>query len=229
MFSWRVPGRSLRRARGTPTSACQTDWWRRSWFWSFHDLTQNGTVGGGKGPVHMATEGVAARVWMDSRMPSAESRAQRAERELQLSETRWRWAQAAPVLVPPADESLQEIRQFPNAIRVPGMKHIADNLLHGVVQATCSWDSLLPKLRHCETLLRSPFSRERFLHTCLANNPEGQKRLKAFSVSLRGLRWKAVLNFCAGCLHELTVERNRVLSSIPEAKVAQEPSQAPAA
>ena len=95
------------------------------------------------------------------------------------------------------DESLVDAdakRMFPNAMRIPGVLHIADNCLGNILQSTCSWQPLLKSLRLVETLLAKPLYRERFLHFNVDDRTSREK-LKSWSLNLRGLRWQAVMEF----------------------------------
>lgn len=99
---------------------------------------------------------------------------------------------------PSGDSSLvSNLKQFPNAFRIGGLKHVSDNLLGNTLRATSCWSGLLPKLRCLEVLLKNPMYRERFQHVCIGKSrPEVQQQFDKWSVSLKGLRWKSVVNFC---------------------------------
>ena len=90
------------------------------------------------------------------------------------------------------DVSLLETKQFPNALRVSGLCHVADNVLGSCLQSMKCWKAQLPKMRVLESLLKNPMYKERFLHTCV--DKEDQPKLK-FKPSLKNLRWQSVLEF----------------------------------
>ncbi len=93
------------------------------------------------------------------------------------------------------DVSLMDTqKQFPNAIRIPGILHIADNCLGNILQSCSSWGPLLKSLRLVEILLARPLYRERFLHFNVDDRTSREK-LKSWSLNLRGLRWQAVMEF----------------------------------
>ena len=83
--------------------------------------------------------------------------------------------------------------------RVSGILHIADNCLHHILCQTKCWEQLLPKLRILEILLVKPLYRERFCFSCLSE-PGDIAKLKCWSITLRGLRWKAIMEFCLALL-----------------------------
>lgn len=88
-------------------------------------------------------------------------------------------------------------RMFPFALRIPGLKHVSDNLRSHVLQQMESWTPMLADLKTLETLLGKPQYRERLMDTCI---PEAeQSSLKSFSASLKGLRWESIVLF-ADCV-----------------------------
>ena len=95
------------------------------------------------------------------------------------------------------DQSLMDLRQFPNSFRVAGLKHVSDNALKGLLEGTRTWKVLIPRLRAVEVLLKGIMNRQRLSHSCVTSEfPCEQKRLEFFSASLKGLRWHAVSAFC---------------------------------
>lgn len=77
------------------------------------------------------------------------------------------------------------------------MKHISDNALQGMLKGTRTWESLIPRLRVVEGLLRNTVNREGFSHWCVGPAfPSQQAKLARWSASLKGLRWHAVAGFC---------------------------------
>lgn len=96
------------------------------------------------------------------------------------------------------DQSLQDYHQFPNALRIPGLKHVSDNLLSSTLRATSCWEKLLTSLRHLESLLSNRMARERFAFFCL--DAADQKAVRHWSLTLKSLRWQAVLQYCEGLL-----------------------------
>ena len=93
----------------------------------------------------------------------------------------------------PPDDSLMEIKQFPNAFRIPGILHVMDNCLGHILTSCQIWPSLLKGLRLLEVLLARPLYRERFVHACLETGKCDE--LKSWSYTLRGLRWQSVMEF----------------------------------
>lgn len=85
-------------------------------------------------------------------------------------------------------------KQFPNAFRVAGLKHVADNLLG--LQAMHCWQPVLASLRCLETLLKKPMYRERFQHSCIGPGHPQSKLFQTWSTSLKNLRWQSVVAFC---------------------------------
>ena len=98
------------------------------------------------------------------------------------------------------DTSLLDLKQFANALRVPGMLHVADNCLGHILQSCKCWDELLRGLRLVEVLLCRPLYRERFLFICVGTKRASDENLNKWSHSLKGLRWQAVLEFTLALL-----------------------------
>ena len=97
---------------------------------------------------------------------------------------------------PGLDEPLLPASQFPNALRIPGLKHICDNLLHASLTQMKMWQGLVRDLRCIEILLRRVPYRERFLYSCVDPQDEhASQKLMSWSCSLKGLRWEAVCEF----------------------------------
>ena len=96
------------------------------------------------------------------------------------------------------DQSLLDVRQFPNSFRIAGLKHVSDNALKGLLEGTRTWKALIPRLRAVEILLKGIMNRQRLSHSCVTSEfPAEQKQLECFSASLKGLRWHAVSVFSA--------------------------------
>lgn len=94
------------------------------------------------------------------------------------------------------DQSLLDVRQFPNSFRIAGLKHVSDNALKGLLEGTKTWKALIPRLRAVEILLKGIMNRQRLSHSCVTSEfPAEQKQLECFSASLKGLRWHAVSVF----------------------------------
>ena len=91
-------------------------------------------------------------------------------------------------------------RLFPNALRVSGLLHVSDNCLGNVLTQCKCWASVLAKLRILEILLGRPMYRERFSHYCCSSDRRAQQKLAAWSPSLKGLRWQAILEFTLALL-----------------------------
>ena len=89
-------------------------------------------------------------------------------------------------------------RQFPWALRVPGLKHVSDRILGSALQSMQLWPSLLEDLRVVELFLGKTFYRDRFRYACISDDfPQERRLFQEFSTSLKGLRWQAILAFTA--------------------------------
>eukprot|EP00439_Symbiodinium_sp_Y106_P008173 s1520_g1.t1 len=86
------------------------------------------------------------------------------------------------------DNSLLDLKQFANALRIPGMLHVSDNCLGHILQSCKCWPALLQGLRMVEVLLCRPLYRERFLYICVGEKRAAEDNLNKWSHSLKGLR-----------------------------------------
>ena len=89
-------------------------------------------------------------------------------------------------------------RLFPNSIFIPGTKHLFDNIIHDIWDAMKGKTQCLNFLRAFEYILKPTF-RDKLVHLffdqgtvldCLM-----KQRLKSWGVSLKSLRWHAVIDF----------------------------------
>ena len=89
-------------------------------------------------------------------------------------------------------------RLFPNSMFIPGTKHLFDNVIHDIWDAMKGKSQCLDFLRGFEYILK-PTMRDKLVHLffdkgtvldCLM-----KQRLKTWSVSLKSLRWHAVIEF----------------------------------
>ena len=86
--------------------------------------------------------------------------------------------------------------QFRNALRIPGLKHISDNLLKSCLQQKNCYDNFIIDLKSIELLLRRVPCRERLAYACIpASDSAAQTQMKSWSYSLRGLRWEQIRDF----------------------------------
>ncbi|CAK9019101.1 Uncharacterized protein SCF082_LOCUS14379 [Durusdinium trenchii] len=93
-------------------------------------------------------------------------------------------------------------RLFPNSLKISGVKHICDNLLHSILSGLTVWESLLPRLHSLDALLGNIDWRERFVAVCLASRPMEERNavLNFAGDTLSGLRWEVISNFCKAVL-----------------------------
>ena len=82
------------------------------------------------------------------------------------------------------DQSLLDVRQFPNSFRIAGLKHVSDNALKGLLEGTRTWKALIPRLRAVEILLKGSAS---------AQVSKGLDGMQSQSSALNSLSWSASL------------------------------------
>ena len=90
-------------------------------------------------------------------------------------------------------------RQWPMALRVAGMKHVSDNLVHSVLSGTVMYKESWPSLKKVEALLGRVTWREKFVQSCIPDDPqceEDRNSLKHWSYHLKSSRWEVVVEFC---------------------------------
>ena len=86
---------------------------------------------------------------------------------------------------------------FPNAMQIPGLEHICDNLLHAMHTPLQHWASFYQDLHNISGLLENKFRRERFIAQCLHGTAWSgfAQTFDHFPATLLSHRWHNVLQF----------------------------------
>ena len=125
----------------------------------------------------------------------------------------WRrdWAPAFRRDDDPEDEldvSESTPKMMPNAVPIPGMCHMVDNLLHDVDVRLGGWEPFYESLKNCSALLCQDQARRRVWKTCVQKTHGSSSALFELSVpSLYEKRWSAVLMFLQRALPLLRLLR----------------------
>ncbi|CAL1139397.1 unnamed protein product [Cladocopium goreaui] len=85
---------------------------------------------------------------------------------------------------------------FPNSFKVTGIKHVCDNLVGAILDSLPQWKPLQPRLQALDKLLATVTWRERYVATCLGQDPDRLLVENWAGDRLRSLRWQVVTNFC---------------------------------
>ena len=114
-------------------------------------------------------------------------------------------------------------RIFPNALYIPGLKHSMDNVLHDIWSTMEGKDEFMSQLKALEYILKPPSLRDKLIHVLLDAEADCStvERLKAWSSSLKSLRWHEVLNFvqdllCVGPVLKQRWNLQKFVSALPK-------------
>ena len=80
---------------------------------------------------------------------------------------------------------------FTHQVFIAGMLHITQNMSKSLDQALVYWNTFLPQLSHVCKLLSQPWSRRRFIQTCLDRPPRSARKheFEAFHAAVYAGRW----------------------------------------